>query len=416
MNIFWMKYMLSKWERTKYVGVSLVGKTLAVMGFGKVGSEVARRAKGLSMHVIAHDPYATADRARAIGVDLVSFDEAIATADFISLHMPLTPATNKVLNDESFAKMKKGVRIINVARGGVIDEDALVRALDSGHVAQAALDVFTKEPPSPDSRLIQHENVVGEGVAIEIAEAVVGALKGELSATAVNAPMVPPEVLSELAPYVILAEKLGRLAVQLVGGGSGVKTVKVTYASSRAPDDLDTRLLRAMITKGLIEPISSAFVNLVNADFTAKQRGIRITEERVLLDGSPENPIEYVQVQISNVESRFPSAISQTGDIKVEGKVKDAVPHLTKVGSFDVDVSMEGNLILCKQVDQPGMIGQVGTILAEANVNVSFMSVGRIAPRKQAVMAIGVDEKPSKETLKKIGEIPAIEEFVFLKL
>ncbi|KAL5698099.1 hypothetical protein ACHQM5_029178 [Ranunculus cassubicifolius] len=388
-------------ERTKYVGVSLVGKTLAVMGFGKVGSKVARRAKGLGMHVIAHDPYAPADRAHAIGVDLVSFDEAIAT----------------VLNDESFAKIKKGVRIINVARGGVIDEDALVRALDAGRVAQAALDVFTKEPPSLDSRLIQHENVTvtphlgastmeaQEGVAIEIAEAVVGALKGELSATAVNAPMVPPKVLSELAPYFILAEKLGRLAVQLVGGGSGVKAVKVTYASSRAPDDLDTRLLRAMITKGLIEPISSAFVNLVNADFTAKQRGIRITEERFLLDGSPENPIEYVQVQISNVESRFPSAKSETGDIKVEGKVKDAVPHMTKVGSFDVDVSMEGNLILCKQVDQPGMIGQVGTILAEANVNVSFMSVGRIAPRKQAVMAIGVDEKPSKETLKKIGEI-----------
>ncbi|KAL5698121.1 hypothetical protein ACHQM5_029200 [Ranunculus cassubicifolius] len=402
-------YDVGKWERTKYVGISLVGKTLAVMGFGKVGSEVARRAKGLGMHVIAHDPYAPADRARAIGVDLVSFDEAIATADFISVHMPLTPATNKVLNDESFVKMKKRVRIINVARGGVIEEDALVRALDAGRVAQAALDVFTKEPPSPDSRLIQHENVTvtphlgastmeaQEGVAIEIAEAVVGALKGELSATAVNAPMVPPDVLSELAPYVILAEKLGRLAVQLVGGGSGVKTVKVTYASSRAPDDLDTKLLRAMIT--------SAFVNLVNADFTAKQR-----------DGSPENPIEYVQVQISNVESRFPSAISETGDIKVEGKVKDAVPHLTKVGSFDVDVSMEGNLILCKQVDQPGMIGQVRTILAEANVNVSFMSVGRIAPRKQAVMAIGVDEKPSTETLKKIGEIPAIEEFVFLKL
>lgn len=417
-----------KWERNKYVGVSLVGKTLAVLGFGKVGSEVARRAKGLGMHVIAHDPYAPADRARAIGVDLVSFDVAIATADFISLHMPLTPATNKVLNDDSFAKMKKGVRIVNVARGGVIDEDALVRALDAGLVAQAALDVFTKEPPSPESRLIQHENVTvtphlgastmeaQEGVAIEIAEAVVGALKGELAATAVNAPMVPPEVLSEIAPYMILAEKLGSLAVQLVGGGSGVKTVKVTYASSRGPDDLDTRLLRAMITKGLIEPISSAFVNLVNADFTAKQRGIRITEERILLDGSPENPIEYVQVQISNVESKFPSALSETGDIKVEGKVKDGIPHLTKVGSFDVDVSLEGNLILCKQVDQPGMIGLVGTILAEENVNVSFMSVGRIAPRKQAVMAIGVDERPSKETLKKIGAIPAIEEFVFLKL
>jgi len=150
---------VGKWERNKYVGVSLVGKTLAVMGFGKVGSEVARRAKGLGMHVIAHDPYAPADRARAIGVELVSFDEAIATADFISLHMPLTPATAKILNDETFAKMKKGVRIVNVARGGVIDEDALVRALDAGIVAQAALDVFTVEPPPQDSKLVQHERV-----------------------------------------------------------------------------------------------------------------------------------------------------------------------------------------------------------------------------------------------------------------
>jgi len=223
-------------------------------------------------------------------------------------------------------------------------------------------------------------------------------------------------VLSELSPYVVLAEKLGRLAVQLVAGGSGVKSVKVTYASARTPDDLDTRVLRAMITKGLIEPVSSVFVNVVNADFTAKQRGIRITEERVLLDGSPESPLEFVQVQIANVESKFASAMSESGEIRVEGKVKDGIPHLTKVGSFEVDVSLEGSLILCRQVDQPGMIGTVGSILGEQNVNVSFMSVGRIAPRKHAVMAIGVDEEPGKETLKKIGDIPAIEEFVFLKL
>ncbi|CAE5983003.1 unnamed protein product [Arabidopsis arenosa] len=417
-----------EWKRNKYVGVSLVGKTLAVMGFGKVGSEVARRAKGLGMRVIAHDPYAPADRAHAIGVDLVSFDEALSTADFISLHMPLTPATSKMLNDETFAKMKKGVRIVNVARGGVIDEDALVRALDAGIVAQAALDVFTKEPPAKDSKLVQHERVTvtphlgastieaQEGVAIEIAEAVVGALNGELASTAVNAPMVSAEVLAELKPYVVLAEQLGRLAVQLVAGGSGVKNVKVTYASARATDDLDTRLLRAMITKGIIEPISDVYVNLVNADYTAKQRGMRISEERGVLDGSPESPLETITVQLGNVESKFASALSESGEVKVEGRVKDGVPHLTKVGSFEVDVSLEGSIILCRQVDQPGMIGTVGSILGESNVNVSFMSVGRIAPRKQAVMAIGVDDMPSKETLKKIGEIPAVEEFVFLKL
>ncbi|KAL5699320.1 hypothetical protein ACHQM5_030241 [Ranunculus cassubicifolius] len=417
-----------KWERNKYVGVSLVGKTLAVMGFGKVGSEVARRAKGLGMHVIAHDPYAPADRARAVGVDLVSFDQAISTADFISLHMPLTPTTSKILNDANFGKMKKGVRIINVARGGVIDEDALVRALDSGIVAQAALDVFTVEPPPKDSKLIQHHNVTvtphlgastkeaQEGVAIEIAEAVVGALNGELSATAVNAPMVPPEVLSELAPFVILAEKLGRLAVQLVAGGSGIKSVKVVYTSARDPSDLDTRLLRAMITKGIIEPISDTFVNLVNADFTAKQKGLRITEERVMVDSSSGSPIDSIEVQIANVDSKFASAQSENGQIIVKGKVKYGVPHLTSVGGFSVDVSLEGNIILCRQVDQPGMIGTVGSILGESNVNVNFMSVGRTGIREHAIMTIGVDEEPSKETLKKIGEVPAIEEFVFLDL
>ncbi|XP_058192305.1 D-3-phosphoglycerate dehydrogenase 3, chloroplastic-like [Rhododendron vialii] len=417
-----------KWQRTKYIGVSLVGKTLAIMGFGKVGSEVARRAKGLGMHVISHDPYAPADRARAIGVDLVSFDDAISTADFISLHMPLTPTTSKVFNDDTFAKMKKGARIINVARGGVIDEDALVRALESGVVSQAALDVFSEEPPPSDSKLLQFENVTltphlgastkeaQEGVAVEIAEAVVGALRGELSATAVNAPMVPAEVLSQLAPYVLLAEKLGRLAVQLVAGGDGIKAVKVVYRSARDPDDLDTRLLRAMIIKGIIEPISDSFVNLVNADFTAKQKGLRISEERVVVDSSPENPIDSIQVLISNTESKFASAESEHGNVSIEGRVKYGIPHLTRVGSFSVDVSLEGNLILCCQVDQPGMIGRVGNILGEQNYNVSFMSVGRTVKRTKAIMAIGVDEEPDKNTLKKIGEVPAIEEFVFLKL
>ncbi|XP_022949286.1 D-3-phosphoglycerate dehydrogenase 2, chloroplastic-like [Cucurbita moschata] len=417
-----------KWERNKYVGVSLVGKTLAVMGFGKVGSEVARRAKGLGMQVIAHDPYAPVDRARAIGVELVSFNQAISTADFISLHMPLTPTTSKIFNDDTFALMKKGARLINVARGGVIDEDALVRALDSGVVAQAALDVFAEEPPPKDSKLVQHKNVTftphlgastkeaQEGVAIEIAEAVVGALNGELSATAVNAPMVAPEVLSELAPYVVLAEKLGRLAVQLVAGGSGIKSIKVVYRTGRTPDDLDTRLLRAMITKGIIEPISDSHINLVNADFTAKQKGLRISEERVEVNAPPEFPVDSIQILVSNVESKFASAVSEKGEVAIEGKVKYGVPHLTRVASFNVDVSLEGKLILCRQVDQPGMIGRVGSILGENNVNVNFMSVGRMTRKKRAIMAIGVDEEPNKESLRKIGEVPAVEEFVFLDL
>nr|GMC51956.1 D-3-phosphoglycerate dehydrogenase 2, chloroplastic-like [Ipomoea batatas] len=228
--------------------------------------------------------------------------------------------------------------------------------------------------------------------------------------------MVPPEVLSELAPYVVLAEKLGRLSVQLVAGGSGIQSIKIVYKTARDPDNLDTRLLRAMVTKGIIEPISDAIINLVNADFTAKQKGLRISEERIVVDSSKEHPVETIQVQISNVESKFASALLNNGNISIEGRVKYGIPHLTCVGSFSVDVSLEGNLILCRQTDQPGMIGSVGNILGENNVNVSFMSVGRTIKRTKAIMAIGVDEEPDKDSLKKIGEVPAVEEFVFLKL
>lgn len=219
-----------------------------------------------------------------------------------------------------------------------------------------------------------------------------------------------------MTPYVALAEKLGKLAMQLVAGGTGIKSVRVVYKTARDPDDFDTRLLRAMITKGIIEPISSSIINLVNADFTAKQKGLRISEERLRVDSSPEFPVDSIQVRISGVESRFASSVVENGEISIEGKVKYGVPHLRCVGNFDVDVSIEGNLILCRQVDQPGMIGQVGNILAAQNVNVNFMSVGRTARRKKAIMAIGVDEEPNKDTLKKIGQVPAIEEFVFLKL
>ncbi|PWA47921.1 hypothetical protein CTI12_AA492900 [Artemisia annua] len=206
-------------------------------------------------------------------------------------------------------------------------------------------------------------------------------------------PTFTAEALTKLKQYATLAEKLHRLAVQLVADGSGVGAVKITYTSSRATDDLYTPLVNAMLDKG-----------------------IHINEERVLLDRASEKPLEIIIVQIANVESRVAVAISESGEIKVEGRVKDGVPHLTKVGALDVDVSLEGNIILCRQADQPNIIGRVGCILDEENVNISSMSFGRIAQRKQAVMVIGVNEKPSKKALKKIDEIPAVEEFVFLAL
>eukprot|EP00898_Chlorokybus_atmophyticus_P003208 jgi/Chlat1/3889/Chrsp26S08861 len=410
-----------KWQRGKYTGVTLVDKTLVVMGFGKVGSEVARRAKGLGMKVYAHDPYAATDRARALGVELIGFEEALTIGDFFSLHMPLTPSTDKLFNDDTFAKMKRGARLVNVARGGVIDEPALARALDSGIVAQAALDVFTVEPPPADNPLVGRPDVVvtphlgastveaQDGVAVEIAEAVIGALNGELASTAVNAPMVPAEVLKELAPYVSLAERLGQIAIQLVKG-AGVKDVQIEYKSARA-DDLDTRLLRAMVVKGLIEPVSSSFINLVNADYIAKQRGLRVSELKSPSEGGADNaPLYSVALELARAETNFTGALGAEGNISLEGRVRDGQPFLTRIGNFSVDVALDNSLLLYRQVDQPGMIGKVGTILGRENVNISFMSVGRTGPRKQAVMAIGVDEEPSKVALNDISAMDAIEE------
>ncbi|KAK3420534.1 hypothetical protein EUGRSUZ_G01365 [Eucalyptus grandis] len=417
------------WKRKKYLGMSLSGKTLAVLGFVEVGFDVAQRAKGLGMHVIAYGPYASSHLARAIGVELVTFDKAIANADFISLHMHFTPATQKMLNDETFAKMKKGVQILNVTHGGLIDEDALVRALDSGIVSRAAVDVLIEEPPPKDHKLVQHEKVIvtpnlgdvtfeaQEQLSIEIAEAVIKALEGDLPSTVVNEPMVAAEVLAELKPFLDLAINLGRFAVKLIAGRGGFKAVKVTYASAREPDQLDTKLLRAGVIKGLIEPISSVIVNWVNGDSVAKQRGLRITEERITLPGSPEYPLEFLQVQIASVESRFDGALSTSGDIEVRGQVRDGLPFLTKVGNFEVDVRLEGCILLCRAIDQPGLIGKIGSVLGEANVNIGFMKYMRTAvdsEKFQSMISIKVDDQPTKETLKKIGEITAILEFVFL--
>lgn len=408
-----------KWDRNTYVGVSMVGKTLAVMGFGKVGGELARRAKGLGMNIVAYDPYASEERVAALGAKLVSFDECLAQADFFSLHMPLTPATKGLLNDDAFAKMKKGARIINVARGGVIDDASLARALDAGIVAGAALDVFEPEPPSPDNPLIGRSDVIctphlgastkeaQEEVAYEIAEAVLGALRGELTSSVVNAPMVAPEVLRELQPFVSLANGLGRAAVQLVGT-QGFTDVFVTYTSPRG-DDLDTRLLRAMVIKGILEQTTTSKVNIVNADLLAKKRGLRIVETVVPSDGG--SILAEIGVALGASDSKFSSAKDDNGHIAVAGTVKTGgLPFLTKLGTFDVDLALEGEVLLVRQTDQPGIIAAVSTELARNNINVSFMTVSRVGKGTEAIMAIGVDEQPGDDVLGAIGKVKGVQE------
>ncbi|KAL0041571.1 hypothetical protein WJX79_007886 [Trebouxia sp. C0005] len=387
-----------EWKRSQYTGVSLVGKTLAIMGFGKVGSEVARRARGLGMTIIAHDPFASEAKAAAIGVRLVALNEALVQGDFFSLHMPLTGQTKGMFNDDAFSKIKKGARIINVARGGVIDDHALARALDAGQVAQAALDVFNVEPPPADSPL---------ALLSKSLMPVIGALKGELAATAVNAPMVPAEVLAELQPFVSLSQGLGTAAVQLVRD-TGFTDIKITYCSPRG-DDLDTRLLRAMVIKGILEQITTSTVNLVNADLLAKTRGLRIIESTVPSEGR--DVLTSMTVALGTSNSKFSAALNSKGDISVSGTVKGGAPFLTSIGNFDVDLVIEGTVLLVLQKDRPGLIAAVGQELAEANVNISFMTVSRTQPGKDAVMAIGVDGQPPQSVLDKIPSISGIKEF-----
>ena len=407
-----------KWDRTTYVGVSMVGKTLAILGFGKVGSEVARRAKGLGMICISYDPYASEERAAALGVKLVSLDEALATGDFFSLHMPLTPNTKNLLCDETFAKMKRGARIINVARGGVIEDEALVRALDAGIVAGAALDVFDPEPPTGNP-LVGRADVIctphlgastreaQEEVAYEIAEAVLGALRGELTSSVVNAPMVAPEVLKALQPYVSLANGLGRAAVQLVES-QGFTDIFITYHSNRG-DDLDSRLLRAMVVKGILEQTTESTVNIVNADLLAKARGLRIIETVVSSD-SPAI-LDRIDVALGSSASKFSSAKDEAGRIAVAGTVKSGdLPFMTRIGTFDVDVALEGEILLVRQTDQPGIIAGVSSILASNNINVSYMTVSRVDKGTEAIMAIGVDEQPPAAVISAISDVKGVQE------
>ncbi|MEW5303676.1 MAG: hypothetical protein WDW36_006346 [Sanguina aurantia] len=414
-----------KWDRNTYVGVSLVGKVLAIIGFGKVGGEVARRAKGLGMTVIAYDPYASKEKADAVGVTLVTLDEALAQADFHSLHMPLTAGTKNLFNDATFAKCKRGTRIINVARGGVIDEDALFRALESGIIAQAALDVFQQEPPNwAENKLVRHPNVIctphmgastmeaQEGVSIEVVEAVVDALQGKLSANAVNAPMVPASVLKELQPFITLAEGLGRAAVSLVAD-SGFTDLTITYSSPRG-DDLDTRLLRAMVIKGVLEGITTAQVNLVNADLLAKNRGLKITETNVRSEGS--EVLTNLSVTVGTNKAKFSGALDATQRIYVEGRVnRFGVPLLTQIGNFDVELALTGFVLLLRQVDQPGIVGAVGTLLAQADVNISFMTVSRMSKAGDAIMAVGVDSEVPASVVEAIKQIKGVVETTLFK-
>jgi len=392
-----------KWERGKFMGLEVRGKTLGIIGLGQVGSEVARRARGLEMRVIAYDPFVPEERARVLGVDLVPLEELLRQSDFVTIHTTLTEGTRSLIGEKQLKMMKPTARIINTARGGIIDEAALATALHEGWIAGAAVDVFSKEPVT-DHPLFSAPNIVvtphlgastaeaQERVAVDVAHQILDVLAGRPARYAVNAPMIDPETYSYLAPYLPVAYKAGRLAVQLRTGQLG--DVAIDYAGDIAQHD--TTPLKAAALGGVLSVVSEDHVNVVNVDIIAQRRGIRITETH--------SPSHDMYSNVISVHVR-----GSGGEARVSGTSAHDGPHIVSVDDFWVDVPpSEGYLLLCENRDRPGMVGAVGTLMGEFGVNISFMNVGRHEKRGVALMVLALDDLVSPEQIERVKEIPDI--------
>lgn len=394
-----------EWKRSKFVGVEVRGKTLGVVGLGQVGSEVARRAKGLDMEVVAFDPFVSPDRAAMLGVELAaSLDDVLARADFLTLHTVLTAQTKHLLGADQLAKMKPSARIVNTARGDLIDIDALVDAVDSGRIAGAAIDVFPQEPPDMEAKVLHDDHIIvtphlgastaeaQERVAVDVARQILAILRGEPAQYAVNAPMIAPETMSVIAPYIPVAEKAAKLATQLAAGQ--MTHIEIDYLGEIAQHD--TAPLKAAVVKGLVAPISEENVTIVNANLIAETRGMKIVERK--------GPAESVYANLIRVHIH-----TSSGDTDVTGTAAHDGPHIVQVNDLWVDIPPgDGWLLLCENQDQPGMIGAVGTFLGQHDINISFMRVGRTGVRGRALMAVGLDDPITQAQIDQLTGIPNI--------
>ncbi len=386
------------WQREHFVGVELVGKQLGLLGLGRVGSEVARRAVGLGMQVVAFDPYVSSERAQQLKVKLVSFGDLLASSDFISLHAPLTRETKSLLGPDEFATMKPGARLVNAARGALVDEAALLDALDSGQLAGAALDVFSHEPPD-NPRLLDHPRVVltphiggsteesQQRVAVEIAEQVLAVLQGHPARFAVNAPLVSQSLEPHLPPFIELAERLGRFYLQWVGGP--LEAIEIEYAGRLAAEE--TAVLTAAVIKGLLEPIHEDRVNLINAMRVAQMHGLKISERK------------------TQDATRFENLMVLRGRRRVAGTVLQDQLHVVQLDGYWVDFVPAGHLLLLRHRDRPGMIGKIGTLLGNADINIAAMQVARDAPRGEAIMVLSLDDAIPTDTFETLCHVPDIE-------
>jgi D-3-phosphoglycerate dehydrogenase / 2-oxoglutarate reductase len=393
-----------EWARSQFVGTELADKTLGLVGLGRVGTEVARRARGLDMRVIVYDPYVPEEHVRRSGFEAADLDQLLAQAEFVSLHVPLTELTRGLLSRERLAQLPRGAYVVNCARGGLLDEAALVEALDAGHLAGAAVDVFATEPPAPDDPLPRHPRVVATphlgastveaqvNVAAQVADEILAVLGGRPAQFAINAPSVRPEEAHVVQPFLELGRMLGKLATQLADGH--LRSAEIAYRGEIA--ERDVAAVSAAAVQGLLEPITDTQVNLVNARLLAQRRGLEVVETR---SATPEHYTSLVRVTVR----------TDRGSTGVAGAVSDGRPHVVQIGDYDVHVAQTpGYMLVTQHEDRPGIIGLVGTVLGRADINISSMQVGRQAPRGRALMLLAVDEPVPPDVLQEIRTAASI--------
>ncbi len=390
-----------EWKRSKFMGVELYKKTLGIVGLGRIGIAVAKRALSFGMKVLAYDPYLSSELAKSLGIEVAELANLLKQADFITVHTPLTESTRHIISDKEFGLMKDGVRVLNCARGGIIDENALVKAMKQGKVAGACLDVFEKEPPPADHEFMKLDNAIatphlgastGEAqvnVAIEIAECVRDYLLGKGIRNAANYPPIEPEVYKIIAPYIKLAERVGNFASQLSKGRA--KTISVSYSGEIVQQDIAP--VSMALIKGFLTPMLEESVNFVNARSMAESRGIKIKETKLSTD---DEFVNLVSVKVeTDVDKRSVWATLSP----------NRQPRIVKVDDFYVDVAPQGHLIVMKNWDKPGIIGSIGTLLGKHGINIAAMNFGRKELGGEAVSVLNVDSPISAELLEEILKI-----------
>ena len=395
------------WKRKQFIGVELQGKTLGIIGLGRIGRAVAERARAFGMKIIGHDPFIAPEQARDLEIEVAPLDEVFARAEFLTVHTPLTAETRGIIGAEAFKKMKQGVRVINCARGGLVDEAALYEAIKSGIVAGAALDVFEQEPPPTDHPLLSLDQVIvtphlgastaeaQEGVAFTVAEQVrdyllTGALRGS-----VNVPAIDQKQLTALRPYLELAESLGRFQAQLVDGA--VREVQLEFAGELV--ELDAAPVTRGFLAGLLRDVS-ARVNVVNAFLIAEERGIKVTASYVR-SRTATSPAIRTRVVSDSSEQTLAGSVFVYGGEAREGRI-------TEINGFHIEATPHGHMLVMHNRDVPGVIGRVGTILGNGGVNISRFHLGRRERGGEAMAVIEVDARVGKEVVDELRNFEAI--------